>query len=226
MLENKKTSYLKKLLQGQISLNITFWIWFVLLSLFINTIINSDFNKTSTIIIYLTIFFYSIFIFIAVVKSASNYLGNKIWAFLAKVIISINLLFSLFSTYELLKISFFEDYAIKSQINSLKKSLPLKVDSFSHLIDVNIQNKNNYYVYQLDDINIESKYNLNKFKTQVQDSLCENNNTLNLLKKDYFLNYSYIDKNEIEIIKVLTKKTNCGKNIYDLDILEEILANE
>ena len=237
MIENKNEdrSYLKKLLKGDISLSITFWLWFIFLTLLINIFIDNtfleiSFKKTTgdeifSISIYLLTLLYSILIFIAVQKSASKYIGNKLWPFLAKVIISINLFFSLFSTYDLFKVYFFEDYAIKNEINNLKDNLPLKVDSFSYLIDINIEDKNIYYIYQLESI-INSNYNLNKFKSQVQDSLCENENTLRLLKRNYILDYTYIDKDENKLTEIITNKSNCGKSIYDLDILKEILKNE
>lgn len=235
MLENKKSSYFKKLIKGEINLNITFWIWFVFLSLAINLFIDNSFNETNyhqsnnelifNIITYLLIFIYSILIFIAIYRSADKYKGNKLWPFLAKVIISINLFFSLFSAYDLLRATIFEDYAIKSEINSFKNSLPLKVNSYSHLTDINIENKNIYYTYRLDNMDIHNKeeYNLNKFKSQVQDSLCEEENTLRLLKKDYILNYTYIDKNKEKLIDIETNKLSCGESIYDLDILKELI---
>ena len=99
------------------------------------------------LIIYLLIFVYTILIFIAVYRSADNYIGNKLWPFLSKVIISINVCFSLFSAYDLLRVTIVEDYAIKSEINSFKDSLPLKVNSYSHLTNIGIEEKNIYYTY-------------------------------------------------------------------------------
>lgn len=229
-------SYLKKLIKGKISLSITFWLWFVFISLMINFFIDNSFNEVEfhrnnsemffSITIYFLTFIYSIFIFIAVQKSALNYIGNKLWSFLARVIITINLFFSLFQAYDLLRVYFFEDYAIKSEINNFKKSLPLKVDSFSYLINIDIKEKNIYYTYLLDNIEANSKLNINKFKSQVQNSLCEDENTLKLLKKDYVLDYTYVDKNEEKFTNIITNKLSCGKSIYDLEILREILRNE
>ena len=232
----KKELYFIKLLKGKISLTTSFWLWFVFLTLLINIFIDNSFSEVEfhrssderffSLIIYFLTFIYSILIFIAVQKSALRYQGNKLWSFLARVIISINLFFSLFQAYDLLRVYLFDDYAIKSEINSFKKTLPLKVDSFSYLINIDIKDKNIYYTYLLDNIDKNSKYNVNKFKSQVQDSLCEDENTLKLLKKDYILDYRYIDKNENEFTKIITDKLSCGESIYDLDILKEILRNE
>ena len=238
MLENKNESYFKKLIKGQINLVISFWIWFVFVTLTINIFIDNNFNQidyqrttneqTASIIIYFFTFIYSIFIFIAIYRSANNYLGNNIWPFLSKVIITVNLFFSLYSAYDLLRVTIFDNYAIESEINSFKNKLPIKVNSFSQLTDIGIEKKNIYYTYKLDrmDRSSNNSYNLNKFKSQVQDSLCEEDNTLKLLKKDYILNYTYVDKNEEKLIKITTDKLSCGKSIYDLDILKEILENQ
>jgi len=236
MIKKKEELYFIKLLKGKINLSITFWIWFVLLTLLINVFIDNSFNEVEfhrtnnekffSVFVYFLTFIYSILIFIAIQRSALKYTGNKLWSFLARVIISINLFFSLFQAYDLLKIYLFDDYAIKSEINSFKDNLPLKVDSFSYLIDIDIKDKNIYYTYLLDSLNLSGTYNINKFKSQVQNSLCEDENTLRLLKKDYTLDYTYINKNEEEFTHIITNKQSCGKSIYDLDILREILRNE
>lgn len=238
MIENNNESYFKKLIKGKISLTVTFWVWFVFLTLFINIFIDNGFTQndydittdkqTFSIAIYFLTFIYSILIFIAIQKSASNYVGNKIWPFLSKVIITINLFLSLFSAYDLLKVFIFEDYAIKSEINSFKNKLPLQVNSFSQLTAISINERNIYYTYKLEqmDRKLKDSYNLNKFKSQVQNSLCEEKNTLRLLKKDYILNYTYVDKNENKLIDIITNKLNCGKSIYDLDILKKILKEQ
>jgi hypothetical protein len=238
MSETNNESYFRKLIKGQVKLVTTFWVWFVLITLAINIFVdnnfkNIDYHRTQneqifSIIIYFLIFIYSILIFIAIQRSANTYLGNKLWPFLAKVIISVNLFYSLFSAYDLLRILVFDDYAIKSEIKNFKKNLPLKVNAFSELMDIGIKEKNIYYTYKLESIDrkINDTYNLNKLKSQVQDSLCEEKNTLKLLKKDYILNYKYIDKNEEKLIDIITNKSSCGKSIYDLDILKEILENQ
>ena len=238
MSQNSNGSYFRKLVKGNLPLSITYWIWFVFVTILIRYFINTDFTQINphrtnfeemvSLLIYFFTIIYSIFIFVAVLKSAHNYIGSKVWSFLAKVIVTMNLFFSLISSYELLKIYFFEDYAIKTEIENFKKSLPLKVDSFVNLIDVAKNEKNIFYTYQLSNLDIkkEKNYNFNKFKSNIQSSLCEEPNSLKLLKKDYVLNYTYIDKNENEIINLETKKESCGKSIYDLDILKEILRQE
>ncbi len=139
--------------------------------------------------------------------------------------IFIGLIISIIINNNLFKISIFEDYIIKNQINSFKDDLPLRVNSFSELIDVNIEKRNIYYTYKLNSIHKKnsSSYNFKKFKSKVQNSLCEEEDTLELLKKDYILHYKYIDTNTEELINIKTNKSSCGKNIYDLEIIRKLI---
>ncbi len=139
--------------------------------------------------------------------------------------IFIGLIISIAINNNLFKINILEDYIIKNQINSFKDNLPLKVNSFSELMDVNIEKRNIYYTYKLNDIDKKnsSSYNFKKFKSKVQNSLCEEEDTLELLKKDYILHYKYIDKNTEELITIKTNKSSCGKDIYDLDIIRKLI---
>ena len=66
----------------------------------------------------------------------------------------------------------------------------------------------------------------NKFKKQIQDSLCEDKSTLDLLKKDYILNYQYVGENQEEIVDIKTDKKICGNSIYDLEILSDVLEKQ
>jgi hypothetical protein len=238
MRQNPNASYFSKLINGNLPLATTYWIWFVFVTILIKYFIDISFSEINphrthfdefiSLFVYFLTIIYSIFIFVAVSRSAGKYTGSKIWQFLAKVFVTVSLLFSFITTYELLKLYFVEDYAIKTEIDNFKKNLPLKVDSFVSLIDVAKNDKNIFYTYKLSNLDITEKnvYNLDKFKDNIQDSLCKESNSLKLLKQDYILNYTYIDKNKTEVIQVETTKESCGKNIYDLDILKEILRQE
>jgi hypothetical protein len=231
-------SYFIKLLRGNLSLSITYWIWFVFVTILIRYFIDINFEQINphrtkfdeiiSLVVYFLTIIYSLFIFVAVQRSARNYNGSKIWSFLAKVLVTVSLFFSIVSAYELIKLYLIEDFAIKTEIENFKKTLPLKVDSFVSLIDVAKNDKNIFYTYELSNLDLKKEvtYNFKKFKNNIQDSLCEESNSLKLLKKDYILNYTYIDKNKTEVIQVETTKESCGKNIYDLDILKEILRQE
>lgn len=230
MNEIQTNNYLKKLFNGEVPLAITFWVWFIILSSFLSLVVKPiekiDFSLDFSL--YLLNFIYTILIFVIVIKSANKYQGSKFFSFFAKIFVSLNLFVLLFTSIDLLKNSFFEDLAIESEIKIFQNQLPIQVNSYTLLEDIYKIDKNIVYKYKLinEHINNHNNLNINKFKQNVQNSLCEDENTLILLKKDYILEYTYVDKDNKNIVDIITKKQNCGPGIYDLEILKEILKNE
>lgn len=233
-MQKTNKNYFKKLLAGEVPLFISFWIWFIFATFLMEFFFDINFSeniyiqqntkdKVFQLFVYFFSFLYSIFIFLVIFRSSNKYIGNKLWSFLAKVFVTINLFFSLTILSDIIKFYFLEDYSIKKEIDEFRSNLPIKIDKNSELIDINKEKKYIKYIYKFYNIEKLNKLSKHRFKKQVQDSLCEDESTLNLLKKDYILDYKYIDKNGTKIISILTDKTACGKGIYDLDILEEIL---
>lgn len=230
---NEMKIYFKKLLKGEISLFIVFWFWFVFVSFFIEVFfqiesLTNTFYETnySQLFLYLVILIYSILIFMFVFKSAIKYKGSKIWSFLAKVIITINLFISLSYSTDIVKFYFLEDYAIEKEISDFKKNLPMQVDSVSILIDIYKKNKTIFYNYQLFNVSLNEENDKNRFKRQIQNSLCEDEISLSLLKRDYILDYEYINEKEEKVINIQTEKNDCGRSIYDLEILNDVLEKQ
>ena len=230
---NEMKIYFKKLLKGEISLFIVFWFWFVFVSFFIEVFfqiesLTNTFYETnySQLFLYLIILIYSILIFVFVFKSAINYKGSKLWSFLAKVIITINLFISLSYSADIVKFYFLEDYAIEKEISDFKKNLPMQVDSVSILIDIYKRNKTIFYNYQLFNVSLNKENDKNRFKRQIQNSLCEDEISLSLLKRDYILDYEYINEKEEKVINIQTEKNDCGRSIYDLEILNDVLEKQ
>lgn len=226
-------NYFYRLLTGKIELKIVFWFWFIFFTLIIEFLLQELFiqNKLneknySEFILYFLILIYSIFISLSIFKTAKNYNGKKIYSFLAKVFVSINLFFSANIFLETTKFYFFEDYAIENEINHFRKDLPIQIDMNSTLIDIYKEEKIINYKYQLFEVSLENEILKNKFKKQIQDSLCEDETTLSLLKKDYVLKYNYINEKEEILINITTDKQNCGDSIYDLEILNQIAKKQ
>ncbi|WP_368030984.1 hypothetical protein [Arcobacter sp. s6] len=230
---NKIKNYFKNLLEGKIPLFIAFWFWFIFISFFIEVFfqiesLNNTFYETnySQLLLYIFILIYSIIIFIIIFRSANRYKGSKVWSFLSKTIITINLFLSLSYSIDIIKFYFLEDYAIEKEITDFKKNLPMQVDSVSILIDIYKKNKTIFYNYQLFNVSLNEEKDKNRFKRQIQNSLCEDEVSLSLLKKDYILDYEYINEKEEKVINIQTKKENCGNSIYDLEILNEVLKKQ
>lgn len=233
--EKTTNNYFYKLLKGETSLLIVFWFWFIFISFMIEVYFETSFIKSSyagnkenftEYILYFIISVYAFFIFLIIFKTANNYQGLKIWSFFAKVIVTINLFFSFNFFIEINKFYFFEDYAMQKEIESFKKSLPIQVDMNSTLVDIYKEDKTIHYKYQLIEVFLEDQSLKNKFKKQIQDSLCEDESTLDLLKRDYTLDYLYINEKDEEMINIKTDKKACGDSIYDLDILNDVLQKQ
>jgi len=230
---NRIKQYIKKLLKGEVPLFISFWFWFIFVSFLIEVFFQIESSENSfyetnyfQLFLYLIILVYSILIFMIIFKSANRYQGSKTWSFLSKTIITINLFFSLSYFVDIIKFYFLEDYAIEKEIESFKSSLPMQVDSVSILIDIYKKDKTIFYNYQLFNTTLNEESDKNKFKKQIQNSLCEDETSLTLLKKDYILDYEYSNEQEEKIIKIQTKKEDCGKSIYDLETLNEVLQEQ
>lgn len=232
---NENKNYFYRLLKGESSFAIVFWFWFVFISflielffetIFMDSIYTQNRENYTEFFLYLILTIYSFTIFLIVFKTANKYIGKKIWSFLAKVLVSINLFFSINFFIEVTKFYFYEDYNLEKEITSFKESLPMQIDMNSTLIDIYKEKKNIHYKYQLFEVYLENDILKNKFKKQIQNSLCEDSNTLDLLKKDYILDYKYVNEKEEEIINIQTDKKACGDSIYDLEILNNVLKKQ
>ena len=228
-------NYFFKLINGETSLVVVFLFWFIFLSFFIEVFCDMSFiptkyaqNKENYLefFLYFVILIYSILISLSIYRTANKYSGSKIWSFLSKLLVSINLLFSINFFIEVSKFYFFEDYALEKEIESFKDKLPIQIDMNSTLIDIYKKDKTIYYKYQLHEVLLDDKFLKNKFKKQIQDSLCEDRSTVDLLKREYILNYIYVGEKQEEIVEIKTDKKVCGNSIDDLEILTDVLEKQ
>lgn len=228
-------NYFFKLINGETSLVVVFWFWFIFLSFLIEVFFEMYFMQTKyaqnkenylEFFLYFVILIYSILISLTIYRTANKYSGSKIWSFLSKLLVSINLLFSINFFIEVSKFYFFEDYALEKEIESFKDKLPIQIDMNSTLIDIYKKDKTIYYKYQLHEVLLDDKFLKNKFKKQIQDSLCEDRSTVDLLKREYILNYIYMGEKQEEIVEIKTDKKVCGNSIDDLEILTDVLEKQ
>lgn len=228
-------NYFFKLINGETSLIVVFWFWFIFLSFLIEVFFEMYFMQTKyaqnkenylEFFLYFVILIYSILISLSIYRTANKYSGSKIWSFLSKLLVSINLLFSINFFIEVSKFYFFEDYALEKEIESFKDKLPIQINMNSTLIDIYKKDKTIYYKYQLHEVLLDDKFLKNKFKKQIQDSLCEDRSTVDLLKREYILNYIYVGEKQEEIVEIKTDKKVCGNSIDDLEILTDVLEKQ
>ncbi|MGM0518322.1 MAG: hypothetical protein ACQERD_01620 [Campylobacterota bacterium] len=224
---------------NKLSLKNTFWSLFIFVVLIFNYLIDLEFinysvklesfNITQNLILFATYFIYSIFIFVLIIKTANREKSSKIFAFFTKLLVTLNLIYVMMLAFNVTKSYVLEDYFISIQIENLNETLPIKVNSFSSLKSLIKDKKTIHYKYELEGsghIFDKLKLNTNSFKEQIKNSLCETINTKELLKKDYTLIYEYISKSNKSLIKVKANKSDCGANIYDLEMLKVILNRQ
>lgn len=232
---NENKNYFYRLITGKTSLWVVFWLYFIFISflievffetIFMDSIYAQNKENYTELFIYIIIAIYSILIFITIFRTANRYKGFKLWSFLSKLLVSINLFFSINFLVEVSKFYFYDDYNLEKEIESYKKQLPIRIDMNSTLIDIYKEKQIIHYKYQLNEVDLEDNNLKNKFKKQIQDSLCEDGASLDLLKQDYTLDYLYIDEKDKEILNIRTDKKECGSSIYDLDILNDVLKKQ
>lgn len=232
---NENKNYFHRLLNGETSLWVVFWFWLIFITFLIEVFFEAIFmdsiyaqNRESYVelIIYIIITIYAIAIFLTIFKTANRYKGFKLWSFLSKIVVTLNLFFSINFFIEISKFYFYDDYDLEKEIENYKGQLPIQVDMNATLIDIYKEKHTIHYKYQLSEVHLEEENLKNKFKKQIQDSLCADFNNLDLLKRDFVLNYNYVNEKEEEIINIVTDKKACGDSIYDLEILNQVLEKQ
>lgn len=90
-------NYIRKLWRGDVSLVVTFWVWYIFLSLIVSVIHDvvvlwlSGYPAIVLVVVVLLdlmILLYLVFITVAVWRSATKYQGKYIWELLAKTLIA------------------------------------------------------------------------------------------------------------------------------------------
>ena len=170
-------------------------------------------------------FVFSVLFFLVIFISLKDYKGKRIWSFLAKFLVTINLIYSTINFTNDIKYYFFEDYYLASQLEDFKKNLPLQVDFNTYLFDILKEDENINYFYKIENSQ-EVLSNKAKFQKRVSNSLCEDESSIDLLKKDYILNYYYYDEYNNLLFEIKTTKENCGESIYDIDLMKIIMKQQ
>lgn len=215
----KNKNFFIRLIEGDIPLPITYWVFGVFLCGFCVRIILSLVEENYLAIatqengplilkaIYWGTLLISGFFMVAIWNSASKYEGKKIWSTLAKAVVIINILTSL-STIERYKDT---NYSITSEIQMINKSLPVMIDNGTRLDDVSFKNNEVSYNYTLvafsaNDIN---KDRLASATSTMKASACKNPKVKLMLKEGYIVNYVYRDKLNNPILKIPVSPSDC-----------------
>lgn len=237
-INNKKVNYFIRLFKGQISLPMTYWVWFLFLNFLITITSSFYFNslpiepssiqrKIVLSIVFLT-FLYSILILISVWRSATNHDDSKVWAIVAKIIVIINFINLMSELYATSKVFLNKEIALINQIKSINQRAPIKVAEDIYITKAVIDNKNIYYTYRLNKITEEkfSTFNISLLNDDVEKASCNDVEIKKLLEKNYKFNYYYTNKENKMLTNIEIKKETCIRVNKDKDILKSILKQE
>lgn len=220
----KKTGFIARLFRGEVSLPITYWVFGVLIGNvafpIILKIIEFNFLEvtsshvgTWSVLGFSSVAIgYSIFMLIAIWRSASKYQGRAIWAGLARVAVVLGTLALIVNFIIGLQQGSDTDLALSEEIKKINKSLPSMIDSDTRLDHVSLQDKDIYYNYTLvnwfaADLDVTSFTSV--MTPNLKTAQCANEETRPLLNEGRKLVYMYLDKLSKPIVKIVVEKSDC-----------------
>ena len=220
----KKAGYIARLFRGDVSLPITYWVFGVLIGnvafQIINAIIEFNYLEITTsqtgawsvMAFYWVAIGYSIFMLIAIWRSAGKYQGRAIWASLARVAVVLGTLALVANFIIGLQQASDTDLALSEEIKIINKSLPSMIDNDTRLDHVSVQDADVYYNYTLvnwlaDDLDITRFISV--MTPNLKTAQCANEETRHLLNEGRKLVYMYRDKSSKPVAKIVVEKSDC-----------------
>ncbi|WP_417442168.1 hypothetical protein [Idiomarina sp.] len=218
----RKSNFVVRLFKGDVSLPITYWIFGVLIggigSRLALSEIESNFSQLSIsdngmLLIYTIIGSfgaYSLFMLVAIWRSANKYDGSAIWSYLAKFAVILNLV--LFGV-NLWKANDTE-YTLKEGLRMVNASLPAMIDKETRLNSMSIEGKSIISRYTMVNWSVE-KVKVEEFKSFMREKLttkvCERDDTRSLLEEGYRTIHAFFDKNSNDITKITLNIDDCSE---------------
>jgi len=221
---NDNVGFIKKLFAGDVSLPVTYWVFGVLIGnvafQIALTIIESNYLELtssqvgawSVMGFYWIAVAYSIFMLVAIWRSAGKYQGRAIWAGLARVMVVIGTLALIGNFIRGLEQGSESDTALAEEIKLINKSLPSMIDDDTRLDHVSLQEKDVYYNYTLvnwlvDDLDLQRFTSV--MTPMLKTAQCNNEETRPLLDAGRKLVYAYRDKSSKPVVEIVIDKSDC-----------------
>ena len=220
--ENPQSNFFLRLFRGDISLPITYWVFGVgtgIVFRFVNFLIEKNFiqivmhDQGIALIKGYNIFaiLISLFLSIAIWRSANKYDQSPGWALVAKIMVIIRLLVIVMTIYNQYFID--TELALKNEILLTNNNLPMMADEQTRFDRMSLDKGNIYYHYTLMDID-KSEVDLNYFIVKMHTSLaevsCKDEATFGLLKDGRKLIFDYKDKNNDNITDITVEFYDCN----------------
>jgi|GEM_PF-2364155 len=217
---------MKNLLAGRVRLITAYWVLGVIpavIYMLLGKLIEGYYLKLLTIpyaqlLIYIYIIFPFIYfpvVYIGIWKSANNYKKNKIWAYLAKLAVIINVVFLALNGVQLIKQFINRDNVINTitqEVTLINRSLPSKIDSETELMKIVFNNNLITYQYRLSNQD-KSKINPYLFaktmKPRLLNLVCNSDDLNAYLSKGINVSYNYVDRDNNQIINFIINPNDC-----------------
>ena len=202
-------SYIKQLFKGDIPLVITYWVYGVLVGnvgfRILAVLIEDNYaslamNVTGNWLIVGTFWLgiaYSLFILVAIWRSAGKYQGSATWSSLARVFVVLGTLATISQLLISLQVTQDSDSRLIEEMKLMNNSLPKQIDSETRLDTVLVKDGNIYYNYTLVNYMVED-IDLEVLKARMSpkliDSSCTTEETRKLLNEGRTVAYVYRDQ--------------------------------
>jgi len=222
--EGSKSSFMARLFRGDVSLLITYWVFgflvanvlFSLLLLAIDSnylqIASSEYGYWYLMVVYALIIGYTIFILVAIWRSANKYTGNPLWSGLAQVSVVLGVLGMVGNLVIGLNQGFDSDSALREEIRLINNSLPSMIDDYTRLDHTSLQGRDIYYDYTLTRAEVEN-IDISNFTSAISAKLkttqCTTSETRALLDEGRKLVYTYRDKSGSPVTKIVVENSDC-----------------
>ena len=220
-IEDTKSNLIIRLYRGDISLPITYWVFgigtgliFKLCSFFIES------NLTQIILIdygliFIKAFYWigiiiSLFMMVAIWRSANKYEKSPGWASVAKVIVVLNVIIIFITLYNQYSID--PEVALKNEVLLTNNSLPIMIDGMTRFDRMSLDERNLHYHYTLintDKSEVDLNFFIVKMHTFLSKNSCDDSVVLGFLNDDRKLVHVYNDKNNDLIIDITIERTDC-----------------
>lgn len=213
-----------RLFRGDVSLPVTYWVFSVLIGgVFLGIVLGViEFNYAKIAMteygpwlvqaFYWFAIAYTVFMFIAIWRSAGKYRGWALWKWLARIVVLLGVLFLIANFIIGLEQGSDSDMALREEIRLMNQSLPTMVDDVTRLDHVLLKDRTMYYNYTLITKSAGTT-DIQRFKTimaaQLKISTCEESGTRAFLNEEGTLVYMYRDKKGGPVAKISVTKSDC-----------------
>jgi|ETNmetMinimDraft_16_1059900.scaffolds.fasta_scaffold90357_1 hypothetical protein len=220
----RKAGFLKRLFRGEVSLPITYWVFgflignvglrlaMELVELNYMKVAASQVGNWAMLGLYVFVVVYSVFMLIAIWRSAGNYQGRAIWASLARVAVILGVLSLLVGILLAYQQATDSDLALEEEVRMMNRSLPVMVDNETRLDHVSRQDGDYYYSYTLINwlvADIDNERFVSTMTPMLKTSACEDGEVRGHLNEGRKLIYLYRDKTSDPVARIVVQESDC-----------------